>query len=59
MYDTHIHIYFNTKLVTVHSINKNKINYHSKHYELIAKKCHVFKEENIKDIAIRNLEIIG
>ena len=39
--------------------SKNKLNYNSGHYAAIARKSHVFKEENIADRAKENLEIIG
>lgn len=38
---------------------KNKLNYLNEHYEAIARKSHVFKEEKIKDIAMENLKAIG
>lgn len=59
VYDGYIHVYYNTKLITMHTLSKSKLNYHNEHYEAIAKKSHVFKEEKIKDIAMENLKAIG
>jgi len=35
------------------------LNYISEHYEAIARKSHIFREENIMDRAKENQEIIG
>ena len=59
IYDGYIHVYYNTKLITIHSLSGRKLNYHNEHYEMIARKSHVFKEENIKEIATNNLALIG
>lgn len=59
VYDGYIHVYNNTEIITIHSISRSKINYHHNHYESIAKKSNVFKEEKIKEIAMDNLKNIG
>ena len=59
IYDGYIHVYYNTKLFTIHSLSGRKLNYHYEHYEMIARKSHVFQEEKIKEIAINNLALIG
>lgn len=59
VYDGYIHVYYNTDFITIHSVSKNKPNYHSDHYAAIARKSHVFKEEKIADRAKENLDIIG
>ena len=59
VYDGYIHVYYNTKLITIHTISKNKLNYHSEHYAAIARISHVFREEKIADRAKENLEMIG
>ena len=59
VYDGYIHIYYSTKLVTIHMLSSKKLNYHNEHYEAIARKSHVFKEKNIQDIAKENLKAIG
>ena len=59
VYDGYIHVYYSTNFITIHALSKNKLNYNNEHYVAIAKKSHVFKEENIADRAKENLEIIG
>ena len=59
VYDGYIHVYYSTDFITIHAISKNKLNYNNEHYAAIARKSHVFKEENIADRAKENLEIIG
>ena len=59
VYDGYIHVYYSTDFITIHALSKNKLNYNSGHYAAIARKSHVFKEENIADRAKENLEIIG
>ncbi len=58
-FDGHIHVYYNTELVTVHSISNRKLNYHARDYISIARISNSFKEENIKDRAKENLALIG
>lgn len=59
VYDGYIHVYFNTKLITIHQLSTKKLNYISEHYSAIARETHVFKEEHILDRAKENLDIIG
>ncbi len=59
IYDGYIHVYNNTNLITIHEISKKRLNYLEEHYIEIARKSHVFKEENIIDRAKENLETIG
>jgi Transposase and inactivated derivatives len=59
VYDNYLHVYFNTKLITVHHLSESKLNYHTEDYEAIARKSHSFKEENIKEYAAQNLKLIG
>ena len=59
VYDGYIHVYCNTKLITMHPLSAKKINYISEHYAAIARQSHVFREEDIMDRAKENLEIIG
>ena len=58
-YDGYIHVYYNTKLVTVHKISTQKLNYHKKDYIEIARKSHSFKEEDIEARAKENLALLG
>ena len=59
IYDGYIHVYYSTKLITMHQLSTKKSNYTSEHYAAIARKSHVFKEEHISDRAKENLKIIG
>lgn len=59
VYDGYIHVYCNTKFITIHQISSKKLNYISDHYTAIARKSHIFKEEHIMDRAKENLKIIG
>lgn len=59
IYDGYIHVYYSTYFITVHVLSKKKFNYHQEHYTAIAKKSHVFQDENITNIAKENLEMIG
>lgn len=59
VYDNYIHIYYNTTLVTLHSLSQKKLNYHEKHYIAIAQQSHSFKKEDIESRAKENLSIIG
>ena len=52
-------MYYNTKLVTVHKISTQKLNYHKKDYIEIARKSHSFKEEDIEARAKENLALLG
>lgn len=58
IYDNYIHVYYNTKLITLHSISLKKLNYHEKHYISIAEKAHIFKED-VESHAKENLLNIG
>nr|CDL66371.1 unnamed protein product [uncultured bacterium] len=58
VYDGYVHLYYNTKLVTVHKLSNQKFNYHKEHYVQIANKTHCFKEENIETQAKTNLALL-
>lgn len=59
VYDDYIHVYFNTKLIAMHSVSMNKINYDPEHYEQLARKTHSFSEADITKRAKENLKAIG
>lgn len=59
VYDNYIHIYYNTNLVTLHSLSCKKLNYHEEHYIAIAQQSHSFKKEDIESRAKENLSAIG
>lgn len=59
VYDGYIHVYYSTVFITIHTLSKNKLNYHSDHYVQIARQSHAFCDEKIAQRAKENLEIIG
>lgn len=59
IYDGYIHVYYNTELITIHAVSREKLNYHEKHYIRIARTSHAFKEENIVQRAKENLAQLG
>ncbi|WP_053956045.1 IS21 family transposase [Inediibacterium massiliense] len=59
IYDDQIHIYYNTNLVTIHTVKNQKLNYHSEHYVAISSLTLNNSLEEIKTIAKNNLKMIG
>ena len=60
VYNSHVYIYDNTKLVALHHISSKKLNYSEEHYITILRNNVGTKDdEEIKEIARKNLEIIG
>lgn len=59
VYDELIHLYSNKKLVTIHAISKNKLNYHKTHYVELTSKTINTNSEKIESIAKQNLDVIG
>jgi len=60
VYDEYLHVYSNTKLVTVHSIVEGqKWNYKQDHYEERVKMSITTDKEAVKKIAEENLKTIG
>lgn len=54
--DNKLYIYYNGKLVTFHTLNKNPINYHENHYKsLMTGKV---KQEDMENIVAENLEMM-
>ena len=50
--DDYLYIYYSTLLIAVHRLSKQKINYHSEHYEQALKTRFKYKEDDeIKEIA--------
>ncbi len=59
-HDNNLHIYNNTKLVTIHEINQNKKrNYHEEHYIEIAKLAIDGNNSEIEEFAKNSLKEIG
>jgi len=59
VHDEKIHLYYNTKLVAMHSLNTKKLNYIETHYIEIAKRTLPFDDAKIEEIAKENLNKIG
>ncbi len=59
VYDNQIHIYFNTNLVTIHSLSIKKLNYLEEHYTQIARMTLPFDDDKIQKLAKENLKKIG
>ena len=59
VYDNQLHLYYNTHLVTIHEIKKQKLNYHTNHYLQISSLTFKNCEYEIEEIAKNNLKMIG
>lgn len=59
VYDNQLHIYYNTYLVTIHEIKKQKLNYHTNHYLQISSLTFKSSEDEMQEIAKNNLNMIG
>ncbi|MFI3327328.1 MAG: IS21 family transposase [Clostridia bacterium] len=58
--DLKLHVYSNTKLIALHDISENKLNYLPEHYrDTLTCKFKNKNEDEIKAMAKRNLEAIG
>ncbi|WNR45113.1 IS21 family transposase [Paenibacillus roseipurpureus] len=58
VYDNHLYVYCNTKLLTHHPISQAKLNYTEEHYRDNLKRS-VPSYPNIDDLAKKNLQAIG
>lgn len=60
VYDDQIHVYYNTKLVALHTRSTRKLNYKEEHYIETYRQTSVsFDEDNLEAIAKENLKKIG
>ncbi|WP_058485352.1 IS21 family transposase [Defluviitalea phaphyphila] len=59
VYDDKLHIYYSTNLITIHTIKKQKLNYHPEHYIAISSLTLKNSIEEIEEIAKNNLKMIG
>ena len=60
VYDDYLHVYDNTKLVTVHQISTStKRNYHPEHYIETMNVSFKSNDDSIKTMAENNLKEIG
>ena len=57
--DNTLHIYYNTELIGIHQISKNKINYAKKDYEEALKTSIKNKDVDILKISEENLKLLG
>lgn len=57
--DNILHIYYNTELIGIHQISKNKINYVKKDYEEALKTSIKNKDVDIEKISQENLKLLG
>ena len=59
-FDNKLYIYYNKHLIATHEITNKKINYNENHYYEALKTIMPYKtEEEIKELAIKNLELLG
>jgi len=59
IHDNKLHVYYNTELVTIHNLKRQKFNYHYEHYVEIASQTLDRSPSQIEDMAKENLKIIG
>lgn len=59
IYDDQLHVYYNTDLVTIHTVKNRKLNYHHKHYVAISSLTLKNPLAEIERIAKNNLKMIG
>lgn len=58
-YDGQLHLYYNTTLVTIHTVVASKLNYHPEHYQTISEKTLGHRNNQIAKLAKHNLKMIG
>lgn len=54
--DSNLHIYYNKKLITLHSISENKVNYHDKHHLKMVEATFPKMKEDIKEFSSKHLK---
>ena len=59
IFDDYIHVYSNTRLITIHQISQSKYNYHEEHYQKIYEVSFKDSSDEIKQLAKANLNLIG
>ena len=59
IHDDQIHVYYNTDLITIHKVMRQKLNYHEDHYIEISKQTLKNTDFKIEVIAKNNLKMIG
>ena len=58
-YDNQLHVYYNTDLITIHTLKRQKLNYHPEHYVEISSMTLKNPIEEIEELAKNNLRMIG
>lgn len=59
VYDNHLHVYYNTALVTMHRISSKKLNYLEQHYVAVSRLTLRGSDKAIQTVAKENLNRIG
>jgi len=59
VYDDQLHVHYNTKLVTIHNIQNQKLNYHEEHYAEISALTFNKSSYEMMEKAKQNLNLIG
>ncbi|KEI12021.1 transposase [Clostridium novyi B str. ATCC 27606] len=59
VYDDQLHVYYSTKLVTIHDIQNEKLNYHAEHYAEISALTFNKSSYEMMKKARQNLNLIG
>ncbi|KEI03005.1 transposase [Clostridium botulinum C/D str. BKT2873] len=59
VYDDQLHVYYSTKLVTIHDIQNQKLNYHAEHYAEISALTFNKSSYEMMKKARQNLNLIG
>ena len=60
LHDSSAYVYFNTKLVAVHKLSEQKLNYTPEHYtEVLSFKFPGKDSDEVREMAMQNLKLIG
>ena len=59
IYDSKLHLYSSTELVTIHNVSEKRLNYLEQHYIEVARRTLPFDDDKIEKIAKENLNRIG
>ena len=60
LHDLNAYVYFNTKLIAVHKLSEQKLNYTPEHYaEALSLKFPGKDSDEIREMAVNNLKLIG
>src|SRR3712207_3838207 len=57
VYDDQLHVYYNTKLVTIHNIQNQKLNYHLEHYAEVSGLTFSKNSYEMMETAKQNLDL--